>query len=148
MPAAPQKMRLRNTSMDLEEVRPHWSMVPAVGCGPVRRAGRTHPARWQWPRRLPTGNCTAFEAFTAAPGTDAHPSPSKHLALLVSFLFIRFASKLWRDWSTIYWLVFCLSAFIIGICLLVYYVHQIFILMSYSLYKIKWSVSIFFYDLE
>ena len=148
MPAAPQKMRLRNTGMVLEEVTPHQSMVQAVGCGPARRAGRAHRARWQWQRRLPTGNCTAFEAFTAAPGAIAYPSPSKHLALLVNFLFIRFASKLWRDWSTIYWLVFCLSVFIIVICLLVYYVYQIFTLMSYSLHKIKWSVSIFFYDLE
>ena len=75
-----QKMRLRNTSTVLEEVMPHWPMVPAVGCGPARRAGRAHRARWQWQRRLPTGNCTACEAFTAAPGAVAHPSPSKHLA--------------------------------------------------------------------
>ena len=59
---------------------PHWPMVPPVGCGPARRAGRAHRARWQWRRRLPTGNCSACEAFTAAPGAVAHPSPSKHLA--------------------------------------------------------------------
>jgi len=72
-----QKMRLRNTSTVLEEVMPHWPMVPAVGCGPARRAGRAHRARWQWRRRLPTGNCTACEAFTAAPRRRRAPQPQQ-----------------------------------------------------------------------
>lgn len=78
-PSAPltQKMRLRNTSTVLEEVMPHWPMVPAARWGPARRAGGAHRARRQWRRRLSTGNCTAYAALTAAPGAVAQPRPQQ-----------------------------------------------------------------------
>lgn len=77
-PSAPltQKMRLRNTSTVLEEVMPHWPMVPAASGGPARRAGCAHRARRQW-RRLSTGKCRACAALTAAPGAVAQPRPQQ-----------------------------------------------------------------------
>lgn len=78
-PATPltQKMRLRNTSTVLEEVMPHWPMVPAPHWGPARRAGCAHRARRQWRRRLSAGNCTACAALTAAPSAVAQPRPQQ-----------------------------------------------------------------------
>lgn len=72
-----QKMRLRNTSTVLEEVMPHWPMVPAPRWGPARRAGCAHRARRQWRRRLSAGSCTACAALTAAPSAVAQPRPQQ-----------------------------------------------------------------------
>lgn len=73
-----QKMRLRNTSTVLEEVIPHCPMVPAVGCGPARRAlGTRSPSEVAMATAPPHRELHGLRGVHRSPRRRREPQPQQ-----------------------------------------------------------------------